>query len=69
MKRQVLSSFINSVCFGLGFGVFALEEFKEGDFLLQYCGDKITEQEAQERMTKDSENKFFFYNYEGQKWW
>ncbi|XP_065932679.1 uncharacterized protein [Magallana gigas] len=49
-----------------GFGVFSVAEHAKGDFLLQYAGEKITKNEATERMKKSTENKFFFYCYKGQ---
>ncbi|XP_052695823.1 uncharacterized protein LOC128174270 [Crassostrea angulata] len=52
-----------------GFGVFSVAEHAKGDFLLQYAGEKITKNEATERMKKSTENKFFFYCYKGQDLW
>ncbi|XP_056017520.1 uncharacterized protein LOC130046414 [Ostrea edulis] len=48
-----------------GFGVFAEKDFRAGDFLLEYVGEIITEEEAFERQRKCDENKNFFYKNKG----
>jgi SET domain-containing protein len=53
-----------------GYGVYSTEHFQSGSFLLQYCGEKITEEEAIERMKKPAtENMMFFYTHKGKKLW
>jgi SET domain-containing protein len=32
-----------------GFGLFTLRDFKKGDFIIEYTGEKITEEEANKR--------------------
>ncbi|XP_056014830.1 uncharacterized protein LOC130052811 [Ostrea edulis] len=48
-----------------GFGVFAEKDFRAGDFLLEYVGEIITEEEAFERQRKCDENNFFFTRTKG----
>ena len=53
-----------------GYGVFSKVEFKAGDFLLKYYGDKITEEEGLSRMKRPkAENKFFFYSFKDKMGW
>lgn len=40
-----------------GFGVFTTKKFATGDFLLQYPGDLITKEEAEERDAKYKEQQ------------
>jgi hypothetical protein len=49
--------------------VFSATNFTKGDFLLQYAGEKLLRMEGEERMRKSSENKIFFYNYQGKDFW
>ena len=51
-----------------GFGVFAEKDFRAGDFLLEYVGKIITEEEAFERQRKCDEN-IFFYKNKGKSMW
>lgn len=44
-----------------GFGVFAKEQFKKGEFLLEYCGENISPEEAAVRSKKLDCNMIFHF--------
>ncbi|XP_052783093.1 N-lysine methyltransferase KMT5A-A-like [Mya arenaria] len=51
-----------------GFGVFSETRFNAGDFLLQYCGERISAEEGRRRLNKiGTENKCFFYEFQGEQ--
>ncbi|XP_056008034.1 uncharacterized protein LOC130050993 [Ostrea edulis] len=52
-----------------GFGVFASRYHRKGDFLLQYIGDELTEDEAREREKRLPENMMFYFNFNGKQLW
>ena len=57
-------------CFHIsGYGVFSIQQFEAGDFLLQYVGEKISVEEAERRQKRGAENKMFFYKYNGKEHW
>lgn len=68
-------SIVDKDCFVLkyisdykGYGVFSKVEFGKGDFLLQYCGEKLSANEGSSRLRKSkSENKIFFYTFKGEQ--
>ena len=52
----------------LGFGIFASKEFSKGDFIVEYAGDSINEEEAVHReqvyeKEKQGSYLFFFSKY------
>ncbi|KAK3085669.1 hypothetical protein FSP39_006918, partial [Pinctada imbricata] len=59
------SRFIDS---NIGYGVFATSAFHKGSFLLEYCGDRITPEEAEEKEKKRKSRRsyVFYYNWNGE---
>lgn len=58
----------------IGYGLFAQKDFSQGDFLLEYVGDRITPEEAKKRdktYARNKVNKCFIYNFQhlGKKEW
>jgi histone-lysine N-methyltransferase SETD8 len=56
-----------------GYGIFTTRPFEKGEFLLQYIGEEVTEQEAEKReMLYEKENKgsfIYFYKEKGKTCW
>lgn len=51
-----------------GFGVFAKEQFKKEEFLLEYCGENISPEEAAVRSKKLDCNMIFHFFYKGKQY-
>jgi len=52
-----------------GFGVVATRDYQKGDFLLEYVGEQITQEEGERRQRKYAGNKMFFFSFKGKKLW
>lgn len=55
--------------FNVGFGVISTTSHASGDFLLQYAGETLKGQDGEERLKTSTENKIFFYKYNGKELW
>lgn len=49
----------------IGLGVFATQSFMKGEFLLEYVGDRLTPQEAEQRREKGRHNYMFYFTWNG----
>ena len=57
------------LCLFAGFGVFVKQEHFKGDFLLEYVGERLSEEEGERRERKYPENKMYYYTHNGKKLW
>ena len=49
--------------------MFSTQHHKKGDFLLEYVGESLTLEEAEQKEKKQVENMMFFFKYRGKDHW
>jgi SET domain-containing protein len=53
-------------CFISGYGLFATESISKGEFLLEYCGDKIVSRETD---SEERQEYMFHFKHGSKSYW
>lgn len=69
-KHIYVSVEFSSKCLFEGFGVITTQQFTKGSFLLEYVGERITPEEADERekRKKNGHCYVYYFKWNGMRW-